>query len=130
VLMAASKMYLTQQIENQTALLQQECCHCYLESYFPEQIIAQYKDQLSNHPLANEIKATIVSNKIINQAGCGFLNLDIDNGIGVDDSNMLDVVGCYLTFDRVLDGNALRQVVYALDNKNCGGQAISITDAD
>ena len=113
VLMAAGKMYLTQQIQHQASLLQEECCHCSLESYFPDQITTQYKDQLSSHPLANEIKATVVSNKIINQAGCSFLNLYADN----ESSNILDAVGCYLTFDRVLDGHALRQAIYALDNK-------------
>jgi glutamate dehydrogenase len=113
VLMASSKMYLTQQIENQAALLHDECCECYLRSYFPVQIVEQYADYLSAHPLASEIKATIVSNKIINQAGCSFLSLDSDN----ENANILDHVGCYLTFDRVLDGDALRQAIYSLDNK-------------
>ena len=113
VLMAASKMYLTQQIEDQTALLHDECCECYLRAYFPDQIVEQYADYLSAHPLANEIKATIVSNKIINQAGSSFLSLDSDS----ENTNILDHVGCYLTFDRVLDGDALRQTIYALDNK-------------
>ncbi|MGR8998572.1 MAG: NAD-glutamate dehydrogenase domain-containing protein, partial [Gammaproteobacteria bacterium] len=113
VLMAASKMYLTQQIKDQTALLHDECCECYLRAYFPVQIVEHYADYLSAHPLANEIKATIVSNKIINQAGSSFLSLDND----YENINILDNVGCYLTFDRVLDGDALRQSVYALDNK-------------
>ncbi len=113
VLMAASKMYLTQQIQDQVALLHDECCECYLRAYFPVQIVEQYADYLSAHPLANEIKATIVSNKIINQAGSSFLSLDNDN----ENTNILDHVGCYLTFDRVLNSDALRQTIYALDNK-------------
>ena len=113
VLMAASKMYLTQQIENQVALLHEECCDCYLQSYFPDQVNEHYQNDLSAHPLANEIKATIVSNKIINQAGCSFLSLDN----GDENGNILDHVGCYLTFDRVLDGDGLRLAIYALDNK-------------
>jgi glutamate dehydrogenase len=113
VLMAASKMYLTQQIQNQAALLHDECCDCYLQAYFPDQVNEHYKNDLSSHPLADEIKATIVSNKIINQAGCSFLNLDSDN----ENANILDHVGCYLTFDRVLDGDELRRAIYALDNK-------------
>ena len=110
VLMAASKMYLTQQIQEQSALLQEECCSCYLHAYFPEQISKQYASHLSDHPLAHEIKATLVSNKIINQAGCGFLSLDEGS------EKTLDNVTCYLTFDRVLDGDALRQAISALDN--------------
>jgi glutamate dehydrogenase len=113
VLMAASKMYLTQQIQDQVALLHDECCDCYLQAYFPDQVNEHYKNYLSAHPLASEIKATIVSNKIINQAGCSFLSLDNDS----ENANILDRVGCYLTFDRVLDGDALRLAIYALDNK-------------
>lgn len=113
VLMAASKMYLTRQIQEQAALLHDECCDVYLQAYFPEQVNAHYKNDLSAHPLANEIKATVVSNKIINQAGCGFLTLDSDG----ENANILDHAGCYLTFDRVLDGDALRRAIYALDNK-------------
>ncbi|MGZ8916141.1 MAG: NAD-glutamate dehydrogenase domain-containing protein, partial [Methylobacter sp.] len=111
VLMAAGKMYLTQLIQDQSALLQEECCSCYLHAYFPEQISKQYPSHLSGHPLAHEIKATLISNKIINQAGCGFLSLDEDS------ENTLDHVTCYLAFDRVLDGDALRQSISALDNK-------------
>ncbi|MFI3186783.1 MAG: NAD-glutamate dehydrogenase [Methylococcaceae bacterium] len=110
VLMAASKMYLTQLIQEQSALLNEDCCSCYLLAYFPEQISKQYPDYLSAHPLAHEIKATLISNKIINQAGCGFLNLDEGS------ENALAHVACYLTFDRVLDGDALRQTISGLDN--------------
>ena len=113
VLMAASKMYLTQQIQDQTALLHDECCDCYLRAYFPVQIVEHYADYLFAHPLANEIKATIVSNKIINQAGSSFLSLNSD----YENNNILDQIGCYLTFDRVLDGDAFRQSVYSLDNE-------------
>ncbi|MDD1614672.1 MAG: NAD-glutamate dehydrogenase, partial [Methylococcaceae bacterium] len=38
VLMAASKMYLTRQIQDQTELLHDECCECYLLAYFPDQV--------------------------------------------------------------------------------------------
>jgi len=80
---------------------------------FLNQVNEHYKNYLFDHPLSSEIKATIVSNKIINQAGCSFLSLDSDN----ENANILDHVGCYLTFDRILDGDALRQSIYALDNK-------------
>ncbi|MGZ8152712.1 MAG: NAD-glutamate dehydrogenase domain-containing protein [Methylovulum sp.] len=113
VLMAASKMYLTLQIQNQSTLLHDECCDFYLQSYFPDRLREQFANYLSTHPLAAEIKATIVSNKIINQAGCSFLGLEFNN----ENNSILDHVSCYLTFDQVLGGDALRQAVYALDNK-------------
>lgn len=113
VLIAACKMQLTDQIQDQASLLKESCCDCYLEAYFPDQVKVDYRHELSNHPLASAIKATVVSNKIINQAGCGFLRLNY----GKEEQNILDNVSCYLTFDRVLDGDGLRQMVYALDNQ-------------
>jgi len=113
VLMASSKMYLTRQIENQSDLLHEDCCTCYLQAYFPEQISRKYHGYLPDHPLAKEIKATVVSNKIINQAGSGFLSLNSDS----ENSNVLDHVGCYLAFDRILQGDHIRQSIHDLDNK-------------
>jgi glutamate dehydrogenase len=112
-LMAASKMYLTRQIQGQAALLRDECYGRYLQAYFPAQFSGLFKQHLSGHPLANEIKATVISNKIINQAGCGFLSLDVDSENGAT----LDTVNCYLAFDQVLQADALRQEICALDNK-------------
>ncbi|MGR9085791.1 MAG: NAD-glutamate dehydrogenase domain-containing protein [Gammaproteobacteria bacterium] len=113
VLMAASKRYLTQQLQELASLLQEECCGCYLRAYFPEEINRRFGEYLSGHPLAHEIKSTLISNKIINQAGSCFMNLDADN----ENFNTLDHVGCYLTFDRVLEADGLRQRIYALDNR-------------
>jgi glutamate dehydrogenase len=110
-LMAAGKRYLTQQLQNQADLLHGDCCSRYLQSYFPEQLVDHYQAHLASHPLANEIKATIISNKIINQAGCRFLNLI------AEPENVLAAVSCYLTFDRVLDGDTHRATIAALDNK-------------
>ncbi|MEQ1484348.1 NAD-glutamate dehydrogenase domain-containing protein [Methyloglobulus sp.] len=117
-LMAASKMYLTQQLQSQTTLLQAEYYDHYLLDYFPVQLSDPFKQHLSSHPLANEIKATVISNKIINQAGCGFLSLaaDIKNG------TLLDTVNCYLAFDQILQANELRLAIAALDNKILANQ--------
>jgi glutamate dehydrogenase len=112
-LMSAGKMLLIQQMQEQTSLLQESCCDCYLADYFPEHIITHYSQYLSSHPLASAIKATVISNKIINQAGCSFLRLNF----GTEEINTLDNVSCYLTFDRVIEGDKFRQMIYALDNK-------------
>ncbi len=111
VLLAASKRYLTTQIQHQAELLHDDCCGCYLQAYFPGQLAQQYPTHLGGHPLAKEIKATMISNKVINQAGCGFLNL------AAEADNVLDAVSCYLTFDRVFEGDALRAAIAALDNR-------------
>ncbi len=113
VLMSASKMYLTHQIQNQAALFQHECYDGYLHAYFPAQCSEPFNQHLASHPLANDIKATIISNKIINQAGVGFLSLAVDS----EQDTTLDYVTSYLTFDQILQADTLRQAICALDNQ-------------
>ncbi|MFA5982968.1 MAG: NAD-glutamate dehydrogenase domain-containing protein [Methylococcaceae bacterium] len=109
VMMAACKMQLTKQLQNNPELLQQDFLLDYLHSYFPAQIVARLAAYLPEHPLATEIKATVISNKIINQAGFGFLML-VDNG-------GLEHVNLYLSYNKVLRVDDIRQEIYALDNQ-------------
>lgn len=109
VLMAACKMYLTRQLQNQPEWLNQNCLTPYLENYFPAAIVEQFGAQLPGHPLANEIKATVISNKIINQAGFNFLSL-------LENDNV-QAVSSYLTYDKTFELDLLRQEIHALDNK-------------
>lgn len=113
VLMAAGKMYLTEQLENHPALLENACHESYLQSYFPAEFRIRFQPHLSSHPLANPIKATMMSNAIINQAGCSFLGLDDDT----DNEGIMAYVNSYLAFDQVLNGEALRRAVAGLDNQ-------------
>jgi glutamate dehydrogenase len=98
-LMAASKMYLSQQIQAHAEQLDHAIYASYLNAYFPAQLSGPFSECLTDHPLATEIKATVISNKIINQAGCSFLNLD-DAG---ENGNILVSVNCYLAFDQILE---------------------------
>ncbi|NOT12578.1 MAG: NAD-glutamate dehydrogenase [Methylococcaceae bacterium] len=116
VLMAASKMYLTRQLEAHADFLCEDCCYCYLKSYFPDQLSQAYDVYLVDHPLAKEIKATVMSNKIINQAGSAFLSLHAGNDNN-NNATVLDHVICYLTFDQVIEAQAARQAIAALDNR-------------
>ncbi len=118
VLLAASKMQLSQMLLEQQTLVSQDYCRFYLQAYFPERLGEQYAEYLLAHPLANEIKAAIISNRIIDQAGCLFCNLDAESGEG----DLIDCVSSYLTFDQVLEGDAFRQSVHALDNEVAADQ--------
>lgn len=121
VLMAASKLYLTQVLQSQPSRLQAEYYDRYLQIYFPGQLHGPFKQHLAEHPLANEIKATVISNKIINQAGCSFLSLAIGNG------DLFDAVNCYLAFDAILQADTLRQAIAALDNRIVVDQQYSLS---
>jgi glutamate dehydrogenase len=111
-LMATSKMYLSHHIQVHTGDLDNEIYAPYLEAYFPGQLGGPFKQHLSEHPLANEIKATVISNKIINQAGCSFLTFTVGN----ENGGILDAVNCYLAFDRILQADLLRKAIGAFDN--------------
>lgn len=112
VLMSTSKMYLTQQLQNHSDLFHHSFYDQYLAAYFPPICQELFKDQLTNHPLANEIKATIIGNLIINQSGCSFLSHN-DN----ENDNLLGHITRYLIFDQVLQAGKIRSAIDALDNK-------------
>ncbi len=106
-LIAAGKRYLTQQILKHRSELQSACFDVYLFDYFPERLVETFGQFLRNHPLADEIKATVISNRIINQAGCEFLTLLGGN----DDSSCSELIACYLAFDRIFRFNELRDTL-------------------
>lgn len=113
VLMATSKMYLTHRLQDESTQLFEDVDNTYLEQYFPEHISTRYKTHLADHPLATHIKATVLSNKIINQAGCRFLKVVDEH----DNISVLDAVQCYLAFESILEGNAFRQSICTLDRQ-------------
>ncbi len=112
VLMAASKMQLTQKIMEQADFLEHDYFKCFLLDYFPKPIRKDYSGNVALHPLAREIKATCISNKIINQAGGLFLQLNLEGK-----NNLLENCLCYLTFDQIIDADELRQAICDQDNK-------------
>jgi len=111
VLMAASKMQLTQQILEQAEFFEHDFLKRFLLGYFPKQIRDDFAADLISHPLAREIKATCISNKIINQAGCLFLQLNSEGK-----KNILENSLCYLLFDQVIEADELRQEIFDQDN--------------
>jgi glutamate dehydrogenase len=113
VLMASSKIRLKQQILEQQSFIQSDCYDSYLLGYFPRQVVSRFQKQVLNHPLAKQIKATVISSQIVNHAGCGFLHVGIDE----ENSVMIDAVSCYLTFDQMLKADSVRKAVFSLDNQ-------------
>lgn len=108
-LIAAGKRFLTQQILEHRNDLQSACYDVYLFDYFPEQLVKPFSRLLPNHPLADEIKATVISNRIINQAGCEFLTLFGGN----NDRSCSEAIACYLAFDRIFSFPELRDALTA-----------------
>jgi len=112
VLIAASKMQLTQKLLEQADFLEQDYFQYILLNYFPPLLSQTYANEVNLHPLAREIKATCISNKIINQAGSLFLQLGSEST-----NNLLKNSLCYLTFDRIIEADKLRKTICDQDNK-------------
>lgn len=107
VLMAASKMYLTAELQANATLMANDGGNSFLQSYFPAKIGQLFKAQLAAHPLADEIKATVISNKIINQAGCRLLAKAFTG----ERAFLLDYVGCYLGVEQIVQADSLRKAI-------------------
>jgi len=84
-----------------------------LFDYFPQQVIDRYPESLKRHPLAKEISATIMTNRVVDQAGSAFLQTTSR----MTGSPQIEVANAYMIFDNLLTGHELRQSVFALDNK-------------
>ena len=83
----------------------------FLFSYFPPSAAKKYADQVKKHQLRREIIATVVTNAIINQAGCTLLvALAKETNAPFD-----ELVVRYFIIDELLGGQAFRAAVHAGD---------------
>jgi len=112
VLLAYSKMFLFKALLD-TKLPDNKVVSQLLYDYFPQQAIDRYGDSIPRHPLAKEISATILTNRVIDQAGSTF----IQTVSRTSASTPVEVATTYMIFDSILGGHDLRQAVFALDNK-------------
>ncbi|APG27010.1 hypothetical protein A7E78_03680 [Syntrophotalea acetylenivorans] len=110
--LAYSKMYLKHKLL-QSTLPQQSVGQQCLVKYFPQVLQDRFSGLLVTHPLASEIAATVLTNSLINQAGCTFIHrLTEETG-----ATTAELVSAYLTFDLLLGGRALRRQIADLDNR-------------
>ncbi|PLY05832.1 MAG: NAD-glutamate dehydrogenase, partial [Desulfuromonas sp.] len=112
VLLAYSKMFLFKAL-NDAELPDNRVIRDLLFDYFPQQAIDRYSESLPGHPLAKEIIATMMTNRIVDQAGSAFLNTTSR----LTGRPQVEVANAYLVFDCLLGGRELRQAVYQLDNR-------------
>jgi glutamate dehydrogenase len=83
----------------------------YLFSYFPDVAALRFKEQVVKHHLRREIIATVVTNAIINQAGCTLLvQLMKETSAPID-----ELVVRYFVVDELLGGRAFRAAVHGKD---------------
>ncbi|WP_460605002.1 NAD-glutamate dehydrogenase [Jatrophihabitans fulvus] len=112
VLVAYSKMTLTQHIEDST-LPDEAWFQNALANYFPESIRTRFADQLPHHPLKREIITTVVVNDMINRAGTTFVHRAMEE-TGVDTAQ---IARAYAVVRSVFDLPSLWGAIEALDNQ-------------
>jgi glutamate dehydrogenase len=113
VLMAYAKLTLKRALLETPKFLDGEWTNNILASYFPARARARFADHINSHPVAREISATIICNKVIDQAGVGVLAWAEE----LDPDLLTEVVALYLTFDQILGGDRWREAVFAMDEK-------------
>lgn len=112
VLLAYSKMFMFKAFL-ETDLPDNRVINQLLFDYFPQQAIDRYRESIPRHPLAKEITATMLTNRIIDQSGSAFLQTTSR----LTGSTQVEVANAYLIFDSLLTGDELRRAVFAMDNR-------------
>src|SRR5690606_38935803 len=84
----------------------------FLFAYFPQAIADKFALQIKKHHLRREIIATVVTNAIVNQAGCTLLvQVSKETSAPMD-----ELVVRYFVIDEMLGGRAFRAAVHAADH--------------
>ena len=112
ILLAYSKMHIYTTLLEST-YLDTDFVLEYLAQYYPEQMREKHAECLAGHPLRREIIATIITNRISDQAGATTcFRLARRHNV-----ELPAVAAQYLMFDQILNAGTLRTRLFALDNK-------------
>ncbi len=85
----------------------------YLEGYFPESVARRFRRHFADHPLRREIIATVVANRIVNQAGvCFFFETERETGC-----SPWEIAHAYLFAEAICGADATRAWIANLDNR-------------
>ncbi len=83
----------------------------YLFKYFPKSLVAIYEDEILLHPLKEQIAATVIANKIINQVGVSF----IGDFKSLGKAKFMFKIKAYLVTNQLFDADDIRYKVYRSD---------------
>jgi glutamate dehydrogenase len=112
VLIAYSKLTLTQQIEEST-LPDEPWFHQVLAGYFPKPIAERFAADLAHHPLHREIVTTVVVNDMINRSGTTFVHRAVEE----TGAEVTQIARAYMIVREVFGLPALWSAIEALDNE-------------
>lgn len=113
ICMAASKMWIRQSISG-TAVLNERCATSYLLDYFPNKVVARFRDEALTHPLKDHITSCSITNTIIDIFGISFpYRVSQNHSAGIPES----VAACLAVLD-LFDGKAVIAALASLDTSS------------
>ena len=84
-----------------------------LASYFPVSLRERFKEAIEQHLLRREILITLITNRVVNQAGQSFFaSLQAEMGASVG-----EVAAAYMVMDGILEADTIRDKINSLDFK-------------
>lgn len=110
-LLSYSKIFLKSFLKKHPAFLESDFLSHYIFKYFPKAFSAIYKNEVLNHPLKNEIIATLIANKIINALGSSF----IFDACDMDDERFLLKISSFLLVNELYSANDIRFELFRED---------------
>lgn len=95
----------------QSELTKESFALVYLFKYFPKSFISAYEHEIKEHPLRNEIIATVIADKIINLQGSTF----ISDYKKLGEERFLVKIKSYLISNQLFGTNDIRHEIYRND---------------
>jgi glutamate dehydrogenase len=110
VLMAHTKLWITDQLLEESICSDASLIN-HLHDYFPDAVVARLPAQVDEHPLRNEIIATVLANHVVNRNGSTFVFRLVDE----THASVSDVVRAHLAATDLLSVDTYWNAVCALD---------------
>jgi glutamate dehydrogenase len=95
----------------QSDLLTRPYISGFVYKYFPKSFTTVYKHEIAHHPLKNQIIATVLADRMINQQGSSFIN---DHEL-LGDKGFALKIKAFLISNSLLGANNIRHQIYRQD---------------
>jgi glutamate dehydrogenase len=110
VLMAHTKLWITDQLLDE-GIGNDPSLRDHLHDYFPSEVVTRLSSQVDEHPLRNEIIATVMANQVVNRNGATFVFRIADE----TGSRTSDVARAHLAATNLLNVDSYWSAICALD---------------
>jgi len=109
-LLSYAKIFLKRRLL-ESDLLEESFAQEYLLKYFPKTFATIYEDEILTHPLKREIAATVMANRVINNAGVTFIS-DFEE---LGSERFISKIKSYLICNQLFGSNDIRFEIFRHD---------------